>query len=185
MITLITNFLYIMRNIILTIVAVMAFCFVNNSVYASNADDFKVNKVEYVEYYEEFIDTVYHVSINNIEYKISSLFSTESVDVLKKANKIYAVTLFKEGEDLGNGDWSNITRLPNGNYFVWPCGSDKSVEINVQTDETKPYEFSDALNIAKDPNDWYEFNVMGRGYCYADRINPVKGNHAFTILIYE
>lgn len=174
-----------MKQLFLTIVAVMAFCFVNNSAYALNSDDFKVNKVEFVKYHEEFTDTVYNVTINNIDYTISSLFGTESIAALKKANKIYAVTLFKEGEHLGNNDWSNITRLPNGNYFVWPCGTDKSVEINVQTNEIKPYEFSNALNIAEDPNDWYEFAVMGRGYCYADRINPVDGNHAFTILIYE
>ena len=167
------------HSIILTLVAVMAFV-CNAS--AATIDSIKVNKVDYFSYCE-FTDTIYNVTVNNIEYEIATLSSTDAIKAIKSAKNLYAITLYKADESVGGYDWCHICKTENGKLFV--STGNKSVEVNLTTNEVKPYEFVDALNYVKDESDWYSFAALNRGYCYADRVNPVDGNHQFTIFVYE
>jgi hypothetical protein len=169
------------RSIIFSFVAVIM-AFVCSNVSAASIDSIRVNKVEYFTY-GEFTDTVFNVTVRNVEYQIATLYSTNAIDCIKNAKKLHVLTLYKAGESLGSSDWCHICKLGNGNLYV--NTGNKSVEVNLTTNEVKPYDFRDALTYVSDSNNWYDFATKGRGYCYADRINPVDGNHEFTIFVYE
>lgn len=160
-----------MRKIITTIIAVMALC--ANNLFA---DNIRVNKVDCVNQ----TDSVFYVTINEIDYKISTCHSSESVEMLKEAKTIYAITLFRQDEDVTFGDWADVAQLNDGKYLV---SFGKCVEFDPDSNKIKPIDYSEALN--RIDGAWYEFNAHGFGYCFADRVNPIHGMNELTILIYE
>ena len=164
-----------MKRIIYLITVAMMFSI--TSAFATNCEASKPEAT----CSESTKDTIIYITVEGIEYELSSAFAEESAEMLNKASKIYAVSLFKKGDKVWFGDWADVAMMDNGKYLI-NCG--KTVKFNPNTNKINPIKYERAIKQLN-KRDWYEFNGEDFGYCFADRVNPEKDMDELTILIYE